>query len=161
MDVLPYVFKGGLTLYLIVAAVYDFRTQRVPNWLTVPPLVAILGWRVVHLEFVFLLYWAGCLAIWLLNGIGGGDAKLLMGMFGIFPRLELLYLFLIFAGVSLAVVLFVRYARLGKLKMWLTRTLNRLIALKLFPSRAEMEMAAEPFTVFISTAVIAYVWVFV
>jgi Flp pilus assembly protein protease CpaA len=159
--ILTVVLKLLLTVYLVVAAVLDFRTRQVPNWLTLPALVAVAVWRVWQLQFVFLLFWAGCVAAWLLNVLGGGDVKLLMVLFGVFPRVELFFLLLAVAGVSIAVVLLVRYARIPHgLRLLFKRTLYRLSRLQFFPSRAEAKMAAEPFTIFIAMAGVAYAWFF-
>ena len=152
--------KIVLTIYLILAAVWDLRTRRVPNWLTLPLLAGVLVWRLAQWDFTFVPYWCACLAAWLLNSLGGGDVKLLMALFGLFPRVELFYLLLIVAGAGIGVVLFLRYARARSLGLWFRRMAYRLSRLDLFPSRSEMEAGAEPFTLFISLAGIAYVWVF-
>lgn len=155
-----YIIAVALTLYLVLVTVWDFKMQRVPNWLTMPLMATVLLWRVIHLDFQWAPYWLGCLALWLLNGLGGGDTKLLMVLFGIFPRMELLFLLLLFSIVCLAVVLFVRYARVRGLSMWLKRMAYRFSLLSLFPSRAEMQMGAEPFTFILALASVAYIWVF-
>ena len=149
-----------LSAYLALAAGWDLRTRRVPNWLTLPLLVAVLAWRVARWDWAFVPYWCGCLAAWLLNSLGGGDVKLLMALFGLFPRVELFYLLLIVAGTGIGTVLFLRHARARSLGAWFRRLASRLSRLDLFPSRSEMEAGAEPFTLFISLAGIAYVWVF-
>jgi Flp pilus assembly protein protease CpaA len=155
-----YVVAGALTLYLALVTALDFKVQRIPNWLTLPPMIAGLLWRAAHLDFRWAPFWAGCLALWLLNGMGGGDVKLLMALFGLFPRIELFYLLVLFTVACVAPVLFVRYARVHGLAVWLRRMLYRFARLRLFPSRAEMQMSAEPFTFIIALAGIAYVWVF-
>lgn len=150
----------ALTIYLVLAAVWDLRTRRVPNWLTLPLLAGVLLWRLAQLDFTFVLYWCACLVAWLVNSLGGGDVKLLMALFGLFPQVELFYLLLIVAGAGIGVVLFLRYARARSLGVWFRRMAHRLSRLDLFPSRSEMEAGAEPFTLFVSLAGIAYVWVF-
>jgi len=157
---MPDCARVALTVYLILAAVWDLRTRRVPNWLTLPLLAGVLVWRLAQLDFTFVLYWCACLAAWLLNSLGGGDVKLLMGLFGLFPQVELFYLLLIFAGAGIGAVLTLRHVRARSLWAWLRRTAYRLSRLDLFPSRSEMEAGAEPFTLFISLAGVAYVWVF-
>jgi Flp pilus assembly protein protease CpaA len=152
--------KTILTAYLVLAAAWDLRTRRVPNWLTLPLLAGVLLWRLAQLDFTFVLYWCACLVAWLVNSLGGGDVKLLMMLFGLFPQVELFYLLLIVAGSGIGAVLFLRYARARSLGAWFGRMAYRLSRLNLFPSRSEMEAAAEPFTLFISLAGIAYAWVF-
>lgn len=156
---MPDYARIALTAYLVLAAVWDLRARRMPNWLTLPLLTGVLAWRLARLDFAFVPYWCGCLAAWLLNGLGGGDVKLLMALFGLFPRMELFYLLLTIAGVGIGAVLTLRYARARSLGAWLKRMAYRLSRLDLFPSRSEMEAAAEPFTLFISLAGIAYVWI--
>lgn len=74
-----------LTSALIVAAVIDYRRQRIPNWLTVPLFVAGFGWH-FYLEgpqgLLFALYGAGLgfglmLVPYLLGFMGGGDVKVM------------------------------------------------------------------------------------
>lgn len=151
--------KIGITLYLLIATVWDFRTMEIPPWMTWPPLAAVLVWRTTQSDFRFVPFWGALFVIWLLNGMGGGDVKLLMVLFGLFPRIELLYVFLVITGVGIAVVLFMRYARAHSLRTWFRRMSYRLFFLKP-ASRAEVELGEEPFTFFVALAGIAYVWVF-
>jgi Flp pilus assembly protein protease CpaA len=157
---MPFVIAISLTAYLIVAAVWDLRTMHVPNWLTLPVLVAVFGWRVFELEFAFVPFWVGSLIAWHLNAIGGGDAKVLMILFGFFPNATLFYLFLIVAGVELLIVLVLRYARAGSLHVLARRLAFQVSRLDFFPTSEEIEMNGEPFTFFISLAGIIYIWVF-
>lgn len=87
-----------LPLYLLLiavlasAVVFDFRSRRIPNWLTLPPLPLVLAW---------VLAWGGgsaflnhlwgaliCGGIWLifwqLGWMGGGDQKLMLLVGAIF-----------------------------------------------------------------------------
>jgi prepilin peptidase CpaA len=69
----------------IVAAVCDLRTRRIPNWLTVPALVAALAWHFVQgawrepllgLLLALVIY----LPLWLAGGRGAGDLKLMAAL---------------------------------------------------------------------------------
>ena len=78
---------GACVLITAVAAVTDWRTGKIPNWLTLPPLVIA---PVVHFlaggdngQLAFLLSLGGLLAcglvpyvIFRLKGMAGGDVKL-------------------------------------------------------------------------------------
>ncbi len=86
-----------LLLVVLVAAVTDLGTRRIPNWLTVSALVLALGLRgFAGVEFfltglaaaaiTFLL----CLPVFALGGLGGGDVKLLTAV-GAFLGLERLW----------------------------------------------------------------------
>jgi len=98
--------RVALTTYLVLAAVWDLRTRRVPNWLTLPLLAGVLAWRLAQLDFAFVPYCCACLGAWLVNSLGGGDVKLLMVLFGLFPQVELFYLLLIVASAGIGAVLF-------------------------------------------------------
>lgn len=72
-----------LTIFLIAAAMIDFRTRRIPNALTFPLIIfgvleAIFFSR--DRLFLILISLAVLVLISLLPGIGMGDIKLLMGM---------------------------------------------------------------------------------
>jgi Flp pilus assembly protein protease CpaA len=74
-----------LTLGLVVLALYDLRTQRVPNWVTLPLLLTGL---VLHFPGAPET-WLGCLLLfsaWRFGGLGGGDAKLWMALLWLVPR---------------------------------------------------------------------------
>jgi prepilin peptidase CpaA len=82
-----------LVLVTVVAAVLDWRTGLIPNWLTYP--LIVLGpvfWLVFDLSTsgeLYLVYWSlagivGCaivpLIMWNRKAMGGGDVKLFMGI---------------------------------------------------------------------------------
>ncbi len=89
MSYLPPIFQILLALIVVVAAAYDFRFRRIPNWLTL--LGVILGWGLniflfemiglrtaaFGLGLAFLIYFP----LYLLRGMGAGDVKL-MGAVG-------------------------------------------------------------------------------
>ena len=88
-----FIVHALLVVVTIVAAVIDWRTGHIPNWLTLPLLViGPVFWLIFdlrttgHLE---LFYWSlaglvGCaivpLIMWRKNAMGGGDVKLFMGI---------------------------------------------------------------------------------
>ena len=72
-----------LALSIGIAA-YDLRRGRVPNSVT---LTLLLGGIVAHFPGSFEI-WLGCALLystWRLGGMGGGDAKLWMGMLWLVP----------------------------------------------------------------------------
>ncbi len=89
MSYLPPIFQILLALIVVVAAAYDFRFRRIPNWLTLSGV--ILGWGLniflfemiglrtaaFGLGLAFLIYFP----LYLLRGMGAGDVKL-MGAVG-------------------------------------------------------------------------------
>ena len=91
-------FKIGFVVaFTIVAAICDWRLQRLPNWLTVPALVAALiyqacagalaggwaglGWQLAVALGGFATGFGILFVLWLIGGGGGGDVKL-MGALG-------------------------------------------------------------------------------
>ncbi len=151
-------FSVGLSAYLLLAAAWDLRTMRVPNWLTLPALGGVLAWRLVHLDVSFLPFWAACLVSWYVHVLGGGDVKLLMVLFGLFPEVELVYALLIGAAVILALLVLWRRARIRKLRMFLVSVGHRVLALDFFPPARALQVQGEPFTFVIALVGIVYVW---
>ncbi len=73
-----------LLMLSIFASLYDLRTRRIPNWVTLPLLIAGL---IAHFPGTVEL-WLVCLALesaWAMSWMGGGDTKLWMAMFWILP----------------------------------------------------------------------------
>jgi len=101
--------KLALTIYLVIIIVYDLKTRTIPNWLTLPAIVGVLAWQFcksaltvqpLWAVLVVLVFWTALLVLWVINLYGGGDAKLLMVLFGLWPRVDFL---LVEAGISLLI----------------------------------------------------------
>jgi prepilin peptidase CpaA len=116
-----WMFALGVTL---LAGWVDFRTRKIPNWLTVPALVVGIGMHTV------VAGWSGAIAslegaglalvillpLVLLRGLGAGDWKL-MGAVGAFlGPLMLLFVLLgsIFVSGFMAIVAILRTQRVGE-----------------------------------------------
>jgi len=73
-----------ILLLAIGVAIFDLRRQRIPNSVT---LTLLLGGIVAHFPGSFEI-WLGCALLystWRLGGMGGGDAKLWMGLLWLVP----------------------------------------------------------------------------
>jgi prepilin peptidase CpaA len=86
-----------VTAFTLTAAVWDFRTKRIPNWLTVPAFAAAIvyhvvvggingGWSGLGSGLLtalggFAVGFGILLVLWLIGGGGAGDVKL-MGALG-------------------------------------------------------------------------------
>jgi len=93
----------ALTVYLAIIAFYDLKFQIIPNWLTLPVMAGALFWQFRESQWVafsVLPFWLGAFALWLAGLYGGGDAKLLMALFALWPRTDFL---LVEAGLSLLI----------------------------------------------------------
>jgi Flp pilus assembly protein protease CpaA len=91
--------KIAITAWLGLVAVWDSRTGFIPNWLTLP-VVAVGGAFSLYVgpmetRVIMLLCWAVLLIVWRLYIFRGGDAKFLMGLFALFPRLDFILIFCI------------------------------------------------------------------
>lgn len=77
--------KAALLLALVIGiSLYDQRRQHVPNGIT---LTLLLGGMIAYFPSE-IETWLGCALLfvtWRLGGIGGGDAKLWMGMLWLVP----------------------------------------------------------------------------
>lgn len=167
---MQFVVRIGLTLILFGLAVYDWRRERVPNVVALPLLLAAIalnGMRLIVGELtegqgaLLVLTWAGCLGLWWMRALGGGDAKLVMALIGLFPEGKLLVMLV---GVLLIGHVIILLGREGR------RGLRRLGALALnslqgaVPTRSEIRAAYQsrrnPITFLISLAGLAYLWLF-
>lgn len=73
-----------LFIYALAISLYDLRTRRIPNWCTIPLIVAGL---IAHFPGHFELWLAGfaLLSAWANHWMGAGDAKLWMALLWAMP----------------------------------------------------------------------------
>ena len=130
-----------ISAYLAVASIVDLKTHRVPNWLTLPPMMALGAVRLARFDLVFLAYWAGIYLCWLAQIWGGGDAKMLMVLFALWPRLDFLWVeCLTILGLGLPFLIAKYWGRSpGELAL---RAYARLVTRNILPD--EEELAAGP-----------------
>ena len=77
-----------LATILIAAGIADLVNGIVPIEITYPLMLSGIVRAIIMGDPSFLLYWFALAIIYLFNVIGGGDVKLLMGMFGLWPHME-------------------------------------------------------------------------
>ncbi len=109
-------FIAAVAIFTTTAAVSDFRTRRLPNWLTVPALAAAVVMHVTinglaGLGFSLAGFATGfgiLLVLWLIGGGGGGDVKL-MGALGAWLgaslTLQVFFVGTILAGLATCAIL--------------------------------------------------------
>lgn len=85
--------KLSITAWLVAAAFWDWRTGLVPNWLTMPVVLIAGAVRLYQGTWIILPIWVLLFLIWRGHIVGGGDAKLLMGLFALFPTQQFAILF--------------------------------------------------------------------
>lgn len=136
----------GIAALFAQISLNDFKTRRVPNTVTYPLMAIGIVRAMAYRDGIFLLYWAVLFALWTARFMGGGDAKLLMGLFGLFPDFQLAW----FVAVSILVTGLPYLAYKYRLQ-WRTipralqRVLWRLVTLQFLPSQAEFEKEAVPY----------------
>ena len=136
----------GMDLLLAWIAIHDLRTRRVPNWVTYPLMAVGVLRAIVFLDATFLLYWVGLWLLWSAHFMGGGDAKLLMGLFGLFPDFQFAWLVALCILVTGLPYLTYKYRHQWRsIPRALRRMLWRLITRQFLPSQAEFEKDAVPY----------------
>jgi prepilin peptidase CpaA len=117
MQNFPIIFLSGI---LIVSAVIDLRTQKIPNLITYPTMVIALIYHVTFGGGKGLLFSSSGLCVgigllllpYLMGGMGAGDAKLMGAVGGMIGAKGVLYTFLCSAVVggiyALALILIYR-----------------------------------------------------
>ncbi len=178
--------KLVVTLWLLAIAYIDVRTATIPNWLTLPAMAWMGGWRLsragchvlneamgragvslgqwgqcsaadVQALLLTFVAWGFCFALWELHILGGGDSKTLMGILALFPSAE----FVVF--LSLGVLILSLPLLLLKLrgKEWdgVSATLReRLQAGSLFPTQRELEEEGRPYAWTFCVPGVIYLW---
>src|SRR3954467_2743703 len=84
----PYILAALVASYTVAAAALDYRTRKIPNWLTVPSAIAALLFHTVTgggTGFLWALAGFGVgfvllILPWTLGGGGMGDVKLLAAL---------------------------------------------------------------------------------
>jgi Flp pilus assembly protein protease CpaA len=107
-------FWPALLILLMLASLYDLRTGKVPNWVTLPLLCAGL---VAHFPGTQEA-WFLCLVLylaWHLRWMAAGDAKLWMALLWALPpgnlAMQPLVFFIIFFSTGLLQILFRKFMR--------------------------------------------------
>lgn len=111
---MPIFMSLPLTMVLLLISVHDLRTRRVSNAVTGPLVLAGAGY------FVFLIFagqaltsdsvlavailWFASLGTYALGIVGGGDAKLVMGLALLFPSLGFAQALLVVLLLALVVI---------------------------------------------------------
>jgi prepilin peptidase CpaA len=157
------------TIPAVVAGWTDWRSRRIPNWLTVPALLVgiaantlALGWAGAKDSLLGAGLGLGLLLPFvLLRSLGGGDWKL-VGALGAFlgpPRLISVLLGTILVAGVMAVVLIIWKRRVGQTLRNLAQMLAALFTLHLPGPEVSLdnpESLKVPFGVAVAVAVVLY-----
>ena len=116
------VFVSAVAALTLVASACDLRTQKLPNWLTVPGLLAAFAFHgVISGGPGLLAAVGGCatgfgimLILWLTGGGGAGDVKFMAMLGGWLGATTTLYVFLLSIFFVLVYMTSIRVAGLVK-----------------------------------------------
>lgn len=157
------------TIPAVIAGWTDWRTRRIPNWLTVPALVLgiaanslALGWYGAKEALLGVGLGLGLLLPFvLIRSLGGGDWKL-VGALGAFlgpPRLIAVLVATILVAGAMALVLVVWKRRVGQTLRNVGRMLAAMFTLHLPGPEVSLdnpESLKVPFGVAVAVAVVLY-----
>lgn len=148
----PIVFQIILALMVVIAAVYDMRFRRIPNWLVLAGLVLGLGLN------AFLFEWGGLRSsllgmglalliyfpLYLLRGMGAGDVKLMAAIGSLVGAGNWLGIFIITAllGGVVAVIFLLARGRLRNSLWNVGFLIQRLASFKAPYAREELDLAS-------------------
>jgi Flp pilus assembly protein protease CpaA len=149
--------RTALTAWLVAVAVWDWRRGIIPNWLTLPVMLAVGGVRLYQGQWLVLAIWVLLYVIWRLNIMGGGDAKLLMGLFALFPTYEFALLFSVLVLITLMPAMIVRHW--GKRPSDLAAALlDRVTQGHLLPTQEELQAQGQQYAWTFCLPGVIYLW---
>jgi prepilin peptidase CpaA len=152
MSLPPLVFQVLMLLMVCLAAIYDIRFRRIPNWLVLSGLLLGLGLN------VFLSEWQGLrlsllglglasliyFPLYLLRGMGAGDVKLMMALGSMVGWANWLGIFVITSILGGVVAMLLLVSR-GKLRTALVNVqflLQNLLSFRAPYAREELDLAS-------------------
>jgi len=134
---------AGISALFIWISINDFRTRRVPNVVTYPLMMVGVVRAIAFCDGIFLLYWVVFFTLWTTRFMGGGDAKLLMGLFGLFPDFQLAWL--VAFGILVTGLPYLAYKYRHQWRSIPRALFWRLITRQFLPSQVEFEKDAVPY----------------
>lgn len=149
----------GLSIWLVAISVWDMQTARIPNWLTFPVMLAAGAWRLYQQAWIVLPIWVLIYFVWRVNIIGGGDAKLLMGEFALFPTWEFALVFAVVVLVASLPLLYRKYWWRGRVEM-AQGVAQRISSGQIFPTHEELHSQGEQYAWTLALPALIYVWLF-
>jgi Flp pilus assembly protein protease CpaA len=150
----PPIAVAGISALFIWISINDFRTRRVPNVVTYPLMMVGVVRAIAFRDGIFLLYWVVFFTLWTTRFMGGGDAKLLMGLFGLFPDFQLAWL--VAFGILVTGLPYLAYKYRHQWRSIPRALFWRLITRQFLPSQAEFEKDAVPYAFSFCLAGAAY-----
>jgi hypothetical protein len=91
------IYGGCFSIFvlMILAAVQDYKTREVSNWITVPLFIGGMVVILVHQNLLLIIVSLILLFIWQKGWMGGADVKVLIGLLGIWSTSAFISIFAI------------------------------------------------------------------
>ena len=91
------IYGGYFSIFvlMILAAVQDYKTRKVSNWITVPLFIGGAVIMLVHQNLLLIIVSLILLFIWQKGWMGGADVKVLVGLLGIWATSAFVSIFAI------------------------------------------------------------------
>jgi Flp pilus assembly protein protease CpaA len=166
------VTKLALTAWLVRVSYGDHMSGRIPNRLTAPVFFGVGLYRLaegaLHLnghgwpQVVGLLFaWGLLFAMWMLHFIGGGDAKFLMALFALFPRVEFLAVLAFgLLAIMIVVLAFEAVKRREGAGSYLRRWRARLLTGQILPTEAELQTHGRRYAWTFAIPAAFFMWIY-
>lgn len=152
--------RVALTVWLLGVALSDIRTGRIPNWLTLPVMLAAGVYGILFArQWVIIPIWIVLFILWEMNFMMAGDAKLLMALFALFPTLGFALVLMAGGLIALVPLLFLRYRR-QPLTATLWSAALRVQNRALVPTREELVRDGQRLAWVFALPAVVYVWWF-
>jgi Flp pilus assembly protein protease CpaA len=146
----------GMDALFIGISVKDLAQERIPNLITYPIMLAGLVRAILLRDPTFLVYWSVLWLAWSSRFMGAGDAKLLMGMFGLWPDVRLAWTIAVTTLVTGVPYLLIKYRAHWRAAL---RSLGwRLFTLQLLPTPEDFQKEAVPYAFSFCLAGGVYLW---
>jgi Flp pilus assembly protein protease CpaA len=154
---------AAIDLLLLWLAVVDLRTRHVSNALTYPLMAAGIARAALLADPSFLLFWGVLWLLWIARIYGAGDAKLLMGLFGLFPNMEMVWSLAMAVLATGIPYLVIKHRRILTNSQQLGTALRsigwRIITGQWLPSQDKLDEEGVPFVFAFSLGGAAYLFV--
>ncbi len=144
------------TSLLVGLAIEDLRTKRVSPAVTLPWIMVGVLRAVAFHDLSFIPFWAGIFLLWGYNVWGGGDAKLLMGLFGLWPDPRLMAIASLASLVAGVPFLIAKYRQVS-LRSVTSGLVMRIVTFSLLPTEQELDQGI-PFAFVYCLAGAIYLW---
>ena len=97
MWIVWFIYGGYFSVFIlmILAAVQDYRSREVSNWITVPLFIGGVVILLLHQNLLLVIVSFILLFIWHKGWMGGADVKVLIGLLGIWSTAAFISIFTI------------------------------------------------------------------